>query len=93
MVKISIEEEVTLDKEKEYPKVLVESKSLFAKSIFMLFHLNVNNTAGAIQRYFESRRRNWRELTDPSQQQRVKKQARNRRIRSRRLRVSEFIYL
>ena len=46
------------------------------------------NSIGAIQRYFESRRRNWRESTDQSQQDRVAKQSKCRRVRSRRLRVS-----
>ena len=33
--------------------------------------------------YYESRHRSWRESTDPTQQQRVARQAKNRRIRSR----------
>ena len=45
---------------------------------------------GAIQRYYESRHRSWRESTDPTQQQRVARQAKNRRSRSRKLRVSNF---
>ena len=50
--------------------------------VFVLLYL------GAIQRYFESRRRCWRELTDPAQQDRVLKQAKSRRVRACKQRVS-----
>lgn len=44
---------------------------------------------GAVQRYFESRRRHWREstATDPRSQERVAQQSLRRRIRSRQQRV------
>ena len=49
--------------------------------------LNGHMHAGAIQRYFESRKINVRE-SDPSQKDRVAIQAKSRRQRSRRSRVS-----
>lgn len=51
-----------------------------------MFTTNLFNS-GAIQRYFESRRRCWREATDPSQQQRVSHQNKHRKVRSRKQRV------
>lgn len=43
----------------------------------------------AIQRYFESRRRSWRETTDPTQQQRVTLQNKRRKVRARKQRLYE----
>ena len=54
-VKVCIAEEVQLSKENEFSKCLIESKNI----VRFLMHINFH--IGAIQRYFESRRCNWRE--------------------------------
>ena len=46
----------------------------------------MSNT-GAVQRYFESQRRGWRETTDPAQQERVSFQNKRQKLRARKQRV------
>ena len=89
-------EEVSLSKENVYSPLIIDSELslLFRLPLFYhsmcLYNIYVSNT-GAIQRYFESRRRSWREMTDPAQQKRVSLQNKRRKIRARKQRVCACI--
>ena len=51
-------------------------------------YMCVSYTLGAIQRYFQSRQRIWREENQDAD--RISKQARNRKLQSRNVRVCRF---
>ena len=85
-VKKKLKEEIELNKENKYPSALINSKYglLNEKSQYVV--VVVFSILEAIKRYYESRRRNWRE-SDSSQQSRVLAQTKKRKQRSRRQRV------
>ena len=86
-VKSRISEEILLAKENLYSKLLIESKHVkLSVGMFEILWI------GAIQRYFESRRRNWREATT-GDKEKVTVQAKKRRCRSRKDRVCQILII
>ena len=77
-VKERIREEIVVGKENSYSSLLVNSDNHMDHHAIFL---------EAIKRYYESRRRIWREGQSP-QKNRVESQAKKRKVRSRCLRVS-----
>ena len=88
-VKSKIIEEISEGKENHYALGLVESKWVNVTFLHSRTCIQLHFNVGAVQRYFESRRRNWRESssTDPQSQERVAHQSLRWRIRSRQQRV------
>ena len=70
-----------------YSGLLIDSKLSHNYNYCLSNIVYVVHGTGAIQRYFESRRRSWRETTDPTQQQRVTLQNKRRKVRARKQRV------
>ena len=84
-MKVHIAEEIQLSKENEFSKCLIESKNIVHFLMQINFHIE------AIQRYFESRRRNWRE-SNSSDQGKIMAQSKKRRVRARMERVCFTFY-
>ena len=82
-MKSCIAEEIALAKDNSYSKIAINSKFYSCTAIAVLM---LPTMLEAIQRYFESRRRLWRESTAPNQE-RVLEQSKKRRIRARKDRV------
>ena len=83
-VKSKIIEEISKGKENHYVLGLIESKRVNVIFLHSRACIQLQFDVGAVQRYFESQRRNWREScsTDPQSQERVAHQSLRRCIRS-----------
>ena len=86
-VKTVIKDDILLGRKKFSPP-LVQSESIY---IFRHYYLLFTLYSEAVQRYFESQKRKWREFLDTTQQARTAVQAKKRKIRARKVRVNSYM--